>query len=471
MRFLLIVLFCAHCRTSAAQDVSPACNILQSRLQDISPALREQIQQAHEHIQANPGSADASGRLGMILQALEQHDLAAPCYQRAQKLEPREFRWSYYLAVAETALGHDAAALANFRGTVQLEPGYFPARLKLAQLLLAGGEIDESRKNWELLAKQYPGSAPPYYGLGQVRSAMGDVRGAIDSYTRACELSFDFAAAHYALGLAYRKLGDVAKAQEHMLLYEQQRGNGPSLEDPLMDAVNSLKTGGYHHFQKGWVLETSGHIHQAMVEYERALELDPSIVQAHINLTSLYATRNQFEKAEEHFRESIRINPNLAESHYNHGVMLAVQDKLQEAEQAFRTALRINPLYADAYNNLGTVLERTGRTSEAISQYRQAVENKPNHRLAHFSLARLLRQNGRYDEAIEHLLKTVGVADEKTPIFMFTLADTYAKSGDFNNAVQYARQAKEMAASRGQTELARQIETALQQFQKASVSP
>ena len=194
------------------------------------------------------------------------------------------------------------------------------------------------------------------------------------------------------------------------------------------------------------------------------------IVQAHVNIISLYAILKRFERAQKHFEAAIKKNPNLSEAHYNYAVMLAVQNKLQEARESFETALQINPFYADAHSNLGTVLERQEDRAQALFHYRKAVENNPNHRLAHFNLSRFAREQGNDRATIEHLLKTVSVDDEKTPVFMLALADAYVEVEDYENALRYARRAKEKAVLFGQTALADQIQKGLEQLQEANIS-
>jgi tetratricopeptide (TPR) repeat protein len=299
---------------------------------------------------------------------------------------------------------------------------------------------------------------------------MGEFAKAVESYRKACELFPQFGAAYYALGLVYQKLGQIEKASECLMLYRRNNGNEPPVQDPLIDAINSLKVGAQHHFQEGWKLESAGQVQPAVSKYEQALELDPNLTQAHINLISLYGMLGQFNKAEKHYRACLQINPSLAEAHYNFGVMLTVQRKYPEAAEALRRALGINPFYADAHSNLGSILEQQGKINEAFSHYLKAIENKPNHRLARFNLARLLEQRGQYQDAINHLLKTLTVEDEKTPLCMYALASAYALSGDHGKAIDYARQARQRAVALGQTTLANDIARGLKQLEVSSTS-
>jgi tetratricopeptide (TPR) repeat protein len=437
-----------------AQALPALPSLAESALNSFDPSVRQQIQEAFRKARENSQDAKASGRLGMILHAYELHRLAVPCYQRARLLDREPFPWLYYLASVQAALGEDPhAVVALLRDALRLNADYLPARLKLAESLLAIGELRESRDLCDDLNRQQPNSARVQYLVGRVKAAMGELDSAVENYRRACELAPRYGPAHYALGLAYRQSGNTAKAQEHLMLYRANQASVPPTEDPLLEVLETLKVGAYHYLNEGKRLHDEGQIQEALTEYQKALKMNPQLAQAHVNLISIYGVLGKFQEAEEHYRASLEINPNLAESHYNYGLTLSEQNRFREAENMFRKAVEINPFFADAYNNLGYMQQRQGRIGEAEMSYRQAVENKPEHREAHFNLARILESQGKTIEAIDHFLKTLTVEDNRTPVFMYYLTDAYARGGNYEKAVFYAQQARQRASSLGQTEL------------------
>lgn len=435
------------------------------------PFVREQVEKALRAAQASPKSAEASGALGMILDTYEQYDSAAICYQRARLLDPIVFRWAYHLGWVQTELGRFGQAETTLRDALRMNPRYLPARLRLAEALLGAGRLEESGAIYTALTRDYPELATAHYGLGRVYSAQGDSAAAVESLRKACELFPPYGAAHYALGLAYRKLGAGEKVREHLKLYEQSRTSVPGVEDPLRSAVEDLNLGPLGHMRRGIALEQAGKIHEAIVEEEKALEVDPKQVQVHINLIALYGQTAQFEKAEEHYRAAVNLNPHQAEAHYNYGVLLVKQGKSAEAEGAFREVVRVNPFYAEAHNNLGFLLEQQGRLEEALQHYRAAIAHRPNYRLAHFHAGRILVNQNRYDEAIEHFLKTLAPEDEDTPRFLYALAATYARAGDREKALDYFHKARDAAAGRNQSDLLRSIERDLVILEKTGTQP
>ncbi len=453
----LAAALCAGCWSLAA-TTPPLPDLPKLNMANTLPAVRGQVERAYLAARAHPRDAEANGKLGMVLDAYEQFESAAVCYRRAHLLDPAASRWLYYLGWVEAARGKYEDAVGALRAALQIDPGYLPAQLKLAETLLVAGNWEEGSVIYEAIIEDHPDSATAVYGLGRVNAARGDDKAAAESFQKACEFFPAYGASHYALALLYRKFGDTPKAQEHLILSEQNKTTVPPVDDPLRDAVRELNQGPLAHIRRGTLLEQAGKTQEAIAEHEKALEVDPRHVQAHINLISLYGRLRQFEKAEEHYRAAVGLDPDRADAHYNYGVLLFEQGKYREADQAFRKAVEINPFYAEAHNNLGSLLEQQGRLVEALEQYRQAVQNQPEYRLAHFHLGRILVNQNNYDDAIQHFLKTLTPEDENTPRYLYALAAAYARSGDREKALKFARKAREQAAARGQTRLLTTIE-------------
>jgi Tfp pilus assembly protein PilF len=224
------------------------------------------------------------------------------------------------------------------------------------------------------------------------------------------------------------------------------------------------------HLRRGIDLAEDGQLQAAAQEHEKALDADPTLVQAHIDLIKIYGLLNQPDQAESHYRAALALNPNLAELHYNYGVLLTGRARYTEAAESFRRALDLNPSLAEAHNNYAFLLMMSGHLEEAAQEYRAAISNKPDYRAAHFNLGRILIQQGKVREAISHFLLTLTPSDEETPRCTYALAAAYARAGDTENALKYMRQAQSEAAALGQAELRNSIEKDLRLLEQ-KISP
>ena len=419
------------------------------KLDGVSGAVRPRFEKALEEARTNPEDAEASGELGMLLHAYQNLETAAAYYRQAHSLDPESPRWAYYLGVVSGG----EIAVESFRETLRLEPGYVPASLGLAELLLNSGQVGESRKIYESVLARGPNAAA-HYGLGQLEAQERNVTSAVDHLRKACELAPNYRAAHYALARAYQGLGKKAEAEKHLFLYRQSEADRRAYSDPWMDEVDVLRIGSpQHHLRTGLRHDEAGRDSEALAEYLEALRVDPDFVQAHVNLISVYGRQKQYERAEHHYGQAMRLDPNREECHYNFGVLRSEQGRHSEAAEAYKQALRLNPGSAEAHNNLGYSLQHLGRDEEALEHFHAAIRSKPNYRLAHVHLARHHYAKANYDDAIRHLELALKPDDEQTPRFRFLLARACAKAGRAEEALAHARTARGQAAQLGQQDL------------------
>jgi tetratricopeptide (TPR) repeat protein len=436
-------------------------------LDTLPAAVRERVDAAYQRAEADPRSADASGSVAMLLQAYDQLEVAEAWYHRARQLDPTAFDWPYLLGVVQAERGRNDDAARSLRDAAEKQPRYLPARLKLAEVLLACGEADASAALYDEMLKEHPEAPQAHYGRGRVDASRARPAAAVERFRRATELFAGFGAAYYGLGLAYRDLGQAEDARSALRLYEAHRMEAPPLDDPVLARVRQLKTGPLARLAEGVRLGKEGDIEGAIRAHEAALEGDASLAQAHANLISLYGRAGRWDKAEEHYRATAALAPGLAEAHYDYGVVLVQQRRPREAAEAFERALVINPNYAAAHNNLGNMLEAEGRGTEAESHYRAAIANDPTYRLARFNLGRLLVAQRKHAEAIAEFEKTLVPEDSETPRYLYALAAAWVRAGDRAKGVRYGKEAQDKAVALGQTELAATIARDLRSLEAA----
>jgi len=431
-----------------------------------APGQREKVLEAYQAAAGDPLAPQAVGRLGMILHVLEQYEAASICYRRASLLAPDSSRWLYYLGVVETSLGRYDQALPALRESLKLAPTYLQACLSLAAGLFVTGDIQESLRLYEEVLRDKPGCARAHYGLGKVLESQGNWSAAVDAYRKACDLHRDYGAAHYALAMAYRRLGEDTRSREHLASFEKHRDEAPPREDPLLDELDGLDTSAQSLVREARSLTGDGRLEDAAALYERALRIEPSLVAAHLGLIPIYGSLGRDQDADRHYREGLALDPHLEAAHYHHGVLLARRRLYGEAEAAFRTALEINPFHAESARALGGLLLDQGRLEEALAQLRKAVESRPDDPESRFELGRLLLMRRSYEEAIEHLSRLLDREDDRAPTYAYTLAMAYTAAGRRTEALDLGRRAEQLAASLGQTELKKSIGASLAVWQK-----
>lgn len=220
------------------------------------------------------------------------------------------------------------------------------------------------------------------------------------------------------------------------------------------------------HLKRGTALEREGKLIESIAAHELALKTDAGLVQAQINLISLYGRAGQPEKAALAFRTAAEINPDIPELHYNFGVFLAGQQRMPEASAAFQRCLQLNPYYAEAHFNYGAIIETDGKLDEAAAHFRKAIENKSDYADARFHLGRILVNQNKLPEAIEQFQKSLMPESANTPRNLYALGATYLRAGDKVKAIQTLREALKSAKARNQIELANSLENHLKTLEQ-----
>jgi hypothetical protein len=112
--------------------------------------------------------------------------------------------------------------------------------------------------------------------------------------------------------------------------------------------------------------------------YRRALEVDPCLVPALINLANLHYSQEHLPEAEALYERAIGIDPSVFEAHFNMGNVYHDLGRLEEARAAYEAALRLNADYAEAHFYLAVTLEKLGRSQQARGHWRRYRELAPN---------------------------------------------------------------------------------------------
>src|SRR5882757_1151126 len=133
-------------------------------------------------------------------------------------------------------------------------------------------------------------------------------------------------------------------------------------------------------------LERMGHVHKALVTYERAFQLDPDDPELLINL-GLTAWNLKFtEGAAKMFQLYIAACPDSPLGYNNLGSVQSDMGEPDVAIETLRAALYRMPDQAILWNSLATVLAEEGRADESLVFYEEAARLEPNFARAYHNL-------------------------------------------------------------------------------------
>jgi len=117
---------------------------------------------------------------------------------------------------------------------------------------------------------------------------------------------------------------------------------------------------------------------EAAAEYRKALELDPYLVAALINLANIHYSRDELAEAQALYERAIGLESDFFEAHFNLGNIYHDLGRFQEAQACYREALRLNPFYAEAHFYLAVTFEKMGLSQEARPHWRGYQQLAPH---------------------------------------------------------------------------------------------
>jgi tetratricopeptide (TPR) repeat protein len=193
--------------------------------------------------------------------------------------------------------------------------------------------FDKALSEYEKAIQSYPENPAFYEGVGRLWRDWDTPASGIGHLQKALELRPSFAEAWNTLGTIYDQLRNFSEAQSCYL-------KALALDSHL-DFVHSNLCFSY--------LQT-GEVKAAVYHGERAIQLNPSLIQARNNLGIAYGMGDDFARAIEQFKQI----GDEAEAHNKLGVLLLKKERNIAAMEEFKLAVKLKPFYKVAAQNYNT---------------------------------------------------------------------------------------------------------------------
>ena len=148
----------------------------------------------------------------------------------------------------------------------------------------------------------------------------------------------------------------------------------------------------------------------------KALELDPSLAEAHTARAMTFCQAWKWNEGEQEFQRALALNPNSANTHYFYAMeFLVPQKRLDQALNELHTAMSLDPLSPILNTNYASVLTMAHRYDESLAQFQKALQADPGFKPAHYKLSLLYAAMGRFGEAVSELQKFVPTPGSFSP--------------------------------------------------------
>ena len=170
------------------------------------------------------------------------------------------------------------------------------------------------------------------------------------------------------------------------------------------------------HFNLALALERQQKQAEALIEYQRAIELDPKITVAHLNRGAILArSSGTLKEGTASLLRAVELNPNLAASHYHLGMALERGSQFQSAYQHYRQASLLAPDHFGNAMQLAHLLERSGKVEQALVEYQKIAHIHPKNPQASFQSGMACERLKQIGNAINHYQNSLRISPKYVP--------------------------------------------------------
>ncbi len=131
-------------------------------------------------------------------------------------------------------------------------------------------------------------------------------------------------------------------------------------------------------FYLGFANRKLGDLDDAIRRYEKAIELDDKLMDAHINLGLALIDKGDLQRAESELGLYLAASPDDGDAHYYYGMVQESMNHLDKAKEHYSKASELNPEDPFPIFGLGDMARRGGNLKEAVALYEKARGLNPH---------------------------------------------------------------------------------------------
>ncbi len=212
---------------------------------------------------------------------------------------------------------------------------------------------------------------------------------------------------------------DSSFLEAHILMARLNIGK-PNLEKAMTNVQSALKINEQYapaYFWKGMIYEDMGNLELAKQNYQTCIERDANFFDAYHHL-GILQTHTLDKNALINFDKALELQPNSIEVLRNKGLLLKDLNEYDQAISCFRTILTIDQKFSESYYNIGNVyiaayrddmpqLSKDTTIQKAMENFEKAVELDANYPDALYNIGHLYKFKGDKKMAKSYFLKVL----------------------------------------------------------------
>lgn len=163
--------------------------------------------------------------------------------------------------------------------------------------------------------------------------------------------------------------------------------NNPDLY--LIDNDLTQKEQAEQHKQRGDLFYNLSNPNRAIVDYNRAIELNQGYSEAFYYRGNIKSFLKDIEGSIMDFSKAIRLKPDYFHAYINRGSAKCNLKDFRGGISDYNIAVNLNPNYSDTYYNRGLAKSKLNDFKEAVIDFNKSIELNPTQSMAYFSRANI----------------------------------------------------------------------------------
>lgn len=193
------------------------------------------------------------------------------------------------------------------------------------------------------------------------------------------------------------------------------RGDAPGATDNTRAYVENARE-----------LRNTGREDEALALLTRAIEANPTLTVAHLEMGDIFEQKGDFVAAERSFGNAAQHEPASFDAQFGHGRVLHALSRIAEAVRAYLRALSIRPDDFNANLGLATAYIQIDGPAQALPYAQRSAQIQPTSGAAHANLGSVYSALGRHREAVEEYQNAAELM-ELNPALLMNLAEALGK--------------------------------------------
>lgn len=401
--------------------------------------------------------------LGLSYAGLEKYDEAIEGYKKALHYNSNHAHIHAAYGATLSHLHRYNEALQAYKTASDIVPKDAMILHQIGNLYSKLGNTSEAINFQEKTVSIRPNFADAYYQLGLLYAQDNRYNDSINAYKKAYSEDTELIQSLYNLSQVYLRNGNRDAAREKMRLFEERK--------TVIEPLNKLKGKFQRTNDQNEKAKLQANIaryylnlndyERAVLEYEKALGLNPRVVEAYNGIGIAYTMLKRYPQAIKSQEKALALNPEFANAHASLGLIYLIQENYELAIHHYRQSISLSvnnsenrnlSVEAESYKKIGQILMSQQSYSDAISAYQASIAINPNDAELYYNIGISYANIEKYSDALSSLNKALEIERRKLDLEINNsdklntentfLSETYFIIGELNEKLNEINNAK-----------------------------